>query len=98
MDASTSSLQRSSATGVVPSAAIQTLLDYLVVAQPFQSGGSLSDDLLLAFEIARRQYGSEHSSAEHAFGVIGKRVDNIKRLRSKCELIAMHRYVLFLNI
>lgn len=95
MDESTTSLSRSSATGIVPSAAVQTLLDYLVVAQPFQSGGSLADDLILAFEIARGQYGAERSTSEHAFSVISKRVDNAKRLKSKCELIAMHRYVLF---
>lgn len=66
----------------------------MVVAQPFQSGGSLSDDFILAFELARRHFGSERATADYAFNVISKRVDNAKRFKNKCELIAAHRYVI----
>jgi len=94
MDESTSSSSRVSASGVVSASAVQILLDSLIVAQPFQSGGSQSDDLLLAFEQVRRQLGEERSTPDYVLGVISKRVDNPKRLKNKCELISAHRYVI----
>lgn len=81
------------AASVVPVMAVQTLLDCLVIAQPFQSGGSLADDLLLAFETARRQLGDQRSSTDYTLAAIGKRVDNVKRFRNKCDMISEHRYV-----
>lgn len=89
MDESTSSGPR---TGVVSASAVQMLLDSLVVAQPFQSGGSLADDLLLAVDIIKRQLGEARTSAEYAFNAISRRVDNAKRFKTKCDLISTHRY------
>jgi len=82
---------------MVSASAIQILLDSLVVAQPFQSGGSQSDDLLLAFEKVRDQLGEERSAPDYILGLISKRVDNPKRLKNKCELIAAHRYAVYMH-
>ena len=95
MEDSTTSAPRSASSSVVSASAVQILLDSLVVAQPFQSGGSLADDLLVAFEILQLQLGEQRSSTDYALGAISKRIDNPKRFKNKCELIATHRYACF---
>jgi hypothetical protein len=92
MEDSTTSAPRSASSSVVSASAVQILLDSLVVAQPFQSGGSLADDLLVAFEILQLRLGELRSSTDYALSAICKRLDNPKRFKNKCELIATHRY------
>lgn len=79
---------------VVSASSLQILLDSLIVAQPFQSGGSQFDDLLFAAEKVRAQLGEERSAPDYVLGLISKRVDNPKRLKNKCELIVAHRYAI----
>lgn len=79
---------------MVSASAVLILLDSLLISQPFQAGGSLADDLSLAFEIAKKNFGPDRSVSDHAFNVISKRIDNPKRFKNKCDLILSHRYVL----
>ena len=77
---------------MVSASAVLILLDSLLISQPFQAGGSLADDLSLAFEIAKKNFGPDRSVSDHAFNVISKRIDNPKRFKNKCDLILSHRY------
>jgi gamma-tubulin complex component 2 len=91
MDESTTSAPVRGGLGVVSASSVLILLDSLVISQPFQPGGSVADDLLLAFELARSQFGPERSGSDFVFNAISKRLDNPKRFKNKCDLIISHR-------
>lgn len=92
MDESTTSAPRTAAASVISVVAIQTILDSLLVAQPFQSGGSVADDLLLAYEAARQQLGDQRAHPDFTYNAISRRVDHPKRLKTKCDIISQNRY------